>query len=52
MKSVKELGKNAKEASRFLAVASTEEKNKALLSIAASLEENCEMILEKNLHLI
>jgi glutamate-5-semialdehyde dehydrogenase len=48
MKSVKELGKNAKEASRFLAVASTEEKNKALLSIAASLEENCEMILEKN----
>ncbi|MBE6835403.1 MAG: glutamate-5-semialdehyde dehydrogenase [Ruminococcaceae bacterium] len=48
MKTVYELGKGAKEASRFLAVASTEDKNRALLSIASALEENCEKILEKN----
>ncbi|MCR4563408.1 MAG: glutamate-5-semialdehyde dehydrogenase [Clostridiales bacterium] len=48
MTGVFELGKRAKEASRFLAVASTEEKNKALLSIACALEENCEKIIEQN----
>ena len=48
MTGVFELGKRAKEASRFLAVASTKEKNKALLSIACALEENCEKIIEQN----
>ena len=48
MKSVTELGKAAKEASRFLATASAEEKNKALLSIASALEENCDKILKSN----
>ncbi len=48
MTDVKTLGKRAKEASRFLATASTEEKNRALLSVASSLIENCDAILEKN----
>ena len=48
MTDVKTLGKRAKEASRFLATASTEEKNRALTKIASSLLENCGAILEKN----
>jgi len=48
MTGVLELGKRAKEASRFLATAPTEEKNKALLSIAYALENECQKILESN----
>jgi glutamate-5-semialdehyde dehydrogenase len=48
MNSVLGLGKNARKASRFLATASTEQKNKALLSIASELRNNCASILEKN----
>ncbi len=48
MTGVHELGKRAKEASRFLATASTEEKNRALLSIADALENECKKILESN----
>lgn len=48
MTGVTQLGKRAKEASRFLATAGTEEKNKALLSIADALENECSKILEKN----
>lgn len=48
MTDVISLGKRAKEASRFLSTASTEEKNNALLSIASALIENCDSILDKN----
>lgn len=48
MKDVLTLGKNAKNASRFLAAASTEEKNRALLAIASALEKNREEILRQN----
>ena len=43
-----ELGKRAKAASRVLNTASTEAKNKALLSIADALIENTEFILQRN----
>jgi len=48
MISVNELGKLAKEASRVLALKTTEEKNNALLSIADELENNCDLILREN----
>ncbi len=43
-----EIGKRAKDAAAKLAVASTEEKNRILLSMANALRENCDKILEAN----
>lgn len=43
-----EIGKRVKDASVSLAVASTEDKNRILKSIATALRENCDKILEAN----
>ena len=43
-----EIGKRAKDAAAKLAVTSTEEKNRILLSMANALRENCDKILEAN----
>ncbi len=43
-----EIGKRAKDAAAKLAVASTEDKNRILLSMANALRENCDKILEAN----
>ena len=43
-----ELGKKAKAASRVIGVADTETKNRALITIADSLEANAERILNAN----
>lgn len=48
MNSLVEIGKKAKSAERALSVATTDEKNAALLSIADALEENCRGILDAN----
>ena len=49
MTDIELLGKNAKEASRFLATADTEMKNKALLKIASALRENAGEIVKANI---
>ncbi len=43
-----EMGKRAKEASRVLSCAKSDEKTKALLALADALEANCEYILSEN----
>ena len=43
-----EMGKNAKAAAKKLAVASTADKNRALLSMAQALDDNCDDILAAN----
>lgn len=43
-----EIGRRAKDAAAKLAVTSTEDKNKILLSMANALRENCDKILEAN----
>ena len=43
-----EIGKRVKNASAQLAVASTEDKNRILMAIAAALRENCEKIVKAN----
>ena len=45
---VKELGINAKKTQTFLSAVTTEDKNRALLSIADALEKNCGEIIKAN----
>ncbi len=45
---VKELGKNARKTQTFLSLVTTEDKNRALLSIADALEENKDEIINAN----
>lgn len=45
---LEQLGMNAKEAEKKLMIASTEEKNNALMKIAEALVENAEQIIEEN----
>jgi glutamate-5-semialdehyde dehydrogenase len=45
---VRQMGIQAKKASRFLAVASSEQKNKALYAMARALRDHCKEILEAN----
>lgn len=48
MKTILEMGKAAREASRFLMSASTEQKNSFLLKLADTLDENRKAIIEAN----
>lgn len=48
MEAIELLGKRAKDASRVLSAAATEQKNKALTAIAEALSENAETIIESN----
>lgn len=45
---LEQLGRNAKEAEKFLMIASTEDKNNALREIAQALRDNAEKIIEAN----